>query len=309
MPFLDSFQQFAMNAGRSTREVAIRYFLFTGAAWLLCYVIFRSRWFHRKIVARFPGRGDYGREIAASLLSTIVFGCVGAATVLLYQAHGTQLYTRIRDQEWNWFGLGSDGGWTWFFLSVVLTIFLHDAYFYWTHRLMHHRRLFPVMHGMHHRSRNPSPFAAYAFSPWEAVVQAGIFPLAACLVPLQFWAFAVFMIWQIGFNVLGHCGYEIFPAWFLRSRMGKFMNTPTHHVLHHQHPRANFGLYFNFWDRLCGTNDPQYELWFAEVTSRGNRQAPAPRVAMREPEVDTPASLAGHYSGAAANSRNSGIAG
>ncbi len=66
----------------------------------------------------------------------------------------------------------------------------------------------------------------------------------------------LFMLWQIAFNVLGHCGYEIFPRWFHRSRLGAFLNTPTHYAMNHECVRANFGIYFNLWDRLLGTNHP-----------------------------------------------------
>jgi len=31
-------------------------------------------------------------------------------------------------------------GWAWWWLSLVLIIVAHDAYFYWTHRWLHRRR-------------------------------------------------------------------------------------------------------------------------------------------------------------------------
>ncbi len=185
----------------------------------------------------------------------------------------------VGDYRFNWFGLGDDGGWGWFLASVVAMIFVHDAYFYWTHRLMHHRRLFRLVHLAHHRSTNPTPFAAFAFSPWEAAVQAGIFPLVALLMPVNVIAFGIFMLWQLSFNVLGHSGFEIFGQGHLGTWLGKFMNTPTHHVLHHQRFRANFGIYFNFWDRWMGTNDVQYEMRFAAVTARA---------AAGRPEIEAP---------------------
>jgi lathosterol oxidase len=74
------------------------------------------------------------------------------------------------------------------------------------------------------------------------------------------------LTWQIAFNVFGHCGYEIFPRWFLQSWAGKFLNTPTHHAMHHEKVGANYSLYFNIWDRLLGTNHPDYESRFEQVT-------------------------------------------
>ena len=35
-------------------------------------------------------------------------------------------------------------GWFWYLASVPVYLFLHDTYFYWTHRMMHHPRVFPV---------------------------------------------------------------------------------------------------------------------------------------------------------------------
>jgi hypothetical protein len=144
---------------------------------------------------------------------------------------------------------------------------MHDTYFYWTHRLMHHRRLYRLFHHTHHLSTCPTPWAAYAFSPAEALVQASIGPVIVLTIPVHPTAFAAFMVWQITFNVLGHCGYELLPPWFLRTPAGWVFNSVTHHALHHEKFRANFGLYFNIWDRLMGTNHRDYEHRFAQTAA------------------------------------------
>jgi sterol desaturase/sphingolipid hydroxylase (fatty acid hydroxylase superfamily) len=46
----------------------------------------------------------------------------------------------------------------------------------------------------------------------------------------------------------------------------------THHALHHEKFGANFGLYFNVWDRLMGTNHRDYECRF--VLAAGGEGAP-----------------------------------
>jgi len=38
--------------------------------------------------------------------------------------------------------------------------------------------------------------------------------------------------------------------------------------MHHRYTKCNYGLYFNFWDRLMGTNHKQYHEMFDEVASR-----------------------------------------
>jgi Delta7-sterol 5-desaturase len=232
------------------------YLMMAGGTWLFFYVVFRTALRHRRVAKLDPTRRQVFREILHSLRSIAIFSLIWGCTVLFARTFSIHLFR------------GRDFGSVWFFLSIAVLVFLHDAYFYWTHRWMHHRRLFHFFHHTHHISISPTPWAAYAFSPAEAVVQAGIAPLTIFCLPLHPGAFGIFMLWQITFNVFGHCGYEIYPSWFVRSPLGGFLNTVTHHSMHHEKFKANFGLYFNLWDRLMGTNHPDYERQFELVSGK-----------------------------------------
>ncbi|MBY0232452.1 MAG: sterol desaturase family protein, partial [Gemmataceae bacterium] len=194
---------------------------------LLLHVLLRARMRPRRVSPLDPSAEQVRREILQSLRSIAVFGLVTLGVMLAAYSGHTRLYWRI-DRH----------GWGWFLLSILVMVVVHDAYFYWTHRLMHHRLLFKWVHRTHHLSTSPTPWAAYAFSPLEALVQAGIGPLLVFTLPVHPLAFAAFMAWQILFNVLGHCGHEIFPRWFLRSPAGLILNSVTHHALHHEKYRA-----------------------------------------------------------------------
>lgn len=235
----------------------VKYFLFASVAWLLGYVWFKRQWARRKILPTYPTGADVRREMGWSLLTVLIYGLVGASSLWMAKQGWTQMYFKIDAH-----------GKLWFWASILLAIFIHDAYFYWTHRLMHHPRLFRWFHRIHHESVNPSPWAAYCFSPLEAAVQAGIFPLVILVMPIHPAAFGLFMFWQLAFNVLGHTGYEYHPRWLMDSWLGKFLNTPTNHIQHHEVFRGNYSLYFNIWDRLMGTNHKDYEAKFREVTGR-----------------------------------------
>jgi sterol desaturase/sphingolipid hydroxylase (fatty acid hydroxylase superfamily) len=236
---------------------AFWYTLLASAAWLVFYVVYRKQFASRKISRHPLKQRQVSREILQSLRSIAIFGLV--AFVIVYAAYSgwTRFYANVADY-----------GWTWFVVSIGVMIVLHDTYFYWTHRAMHHGRLYRLFHSTHHLSTSPTPWAAYAFSPLEALVQAGIGLVIAFTIPVHGAAFSIFMLWQIAFNVLGHCGYEIYPRWFMQSRLGWFLNSPTHHALHHEKSRANFSLYFNVWDRLIGTNHPEYVARFEQATNR-----------------------------------------
>jgi len=241
MPVLNEFTLF----GSITLISILRYAIFASIAWMLCYVCFSRRWHHRKIVQRLPLSKDIRREVLHSLRSILIFGLIGILTIKASRVGWTHLYLDIHAHSWSWF-----------LASIVLTILVHDTWFYWTHRLMHHL------------STNPTPWAAFAFSPAEAVIQAAIFPIAVTIMPVHPYAFGIFLAWQMLFNVIGHTGYEFHPGWLMRSPLRFVMNTPTNHAMHHESMHGNFGLYFNYWDRLMRTNHQDYERRFLEVTSR-----------------------------------------
>jgi sterol desaturase/sphingolipid hydroxylase (fatty acid hydroxylase superfamily) len=69
-------------------------------------------------------------------------------------------------------------------------------------------------------------------------------------------------------NVIGHLGFEVLWRGFASNRIFKWHNTSVHHNQHHQRVHCNYGLYFNLWDRLMGTNHPTYEAEYRRVTER-----------------------------------------
>ena len=86
------------------------------------------------------------------------------------------------------------------------------------------------------------------------------------LVPVPWIAFGLFMLHQIARNVIGHSGYELFPAGKDGKPLFDWMTTVTHHDLHHAQAGWNYGLYFTWWDRWMGTEHPEYLARFAAVT-------------------------------------------
>ncbi|MEZ4931172.1 MAG: sterol desaturase family protein [Saprospiraceae bacterium] len=136
------------------------------------------------------------------------------------------------------------------------------------HRAIHQPSLFKIIHKVHHQSHNPTPWAAFSFHPLEAFLEIGFLPIIVCLLPLHPLAIVLFSLWSILFNVMGHLGYEIFPKGFTQHPIFKWFNTPTHHNLHHQRSNCNYGLYFNFWDRVMQTNHKKYHEIFDEISGR-----------------------------------------
>ncbi len=232
----------------------IRYVLLAGTAFLVWY----ARPAGGKLQRAMPRAGQIRREIAYSAVAVLIFGLVIGAISGYGIAPHTLLYLDVARY-----------GWAYFWLSILLVILAHDAYFYWTHRLMHTPALFRAFHGVHHLSRNPTPWTAYAFHPLESVVQALGLVLIIFIIPLHPAALLIFHTISTAINVYGHLGYELYPRGWAQHPLGRWINTSAAHNAHHDGARHNFGFYFLFWDRWMGTLDPSYEAKYRRSFAAG----------------------------------------
>ena len=235
----------------------VRYLSFSIPIFLLFYVWKKRELLKYKIQQKFPGREQVIREFSYSFMSIAIFSAV-AAIVFLLRKHGyTSIYTHF-----------SDHSVAYFIFSIAAFILIHDTYFYWTHRLMHWKKIYRYVHRVHHMSTDPTPWAAFAFHPLEALIEIGILPIMVFLLPLHHYAILTWVIYQSAMNMLGHLGFELYPSGFVSGTISKWNNTSTHHNMHHRFVNCNYGLYFNFWDRILGTNHARYEEEFEKVKTR-----------------------------------------
>jgi sterol desaturase/sphingolipid hydroxylase (fatty acid hydroxylase superfamily) len=234
-----------------------RYVLGAGGTFLVVNLLLAGWLAKRKIREDKPGWPQMTREILTSLRTVLIFSLVGLTIAIAERLGVIPLYDDPAER-----------GWPYFIFNLVVLIVAHDAWFYWTHRIMHRPRLFRWFHTLHHRSYNPSPWTSYAFDASEALVNAIFFPLALFLMPTSLLAAFIFTAHMMLRNAIGHCGYEVFPARADGRPLFDWMTTVTHHDLHHARARTNFGLYFTWWDRLMGTEDPLYYERFARAVGK-----------------------------------------
>ena len=235
-----------------------RYLIGAGGVYLLVWIVLARALRNRKIRQASPDWRQMRREILASLRTAAIFAGVGGLSIAGLMAAGVDVV----------YGDPQARGWVYFGFSTMALIVLHDAWFYWTHRLIHHRKLFRRLHREHHKSHNPSPWTAYSFDPGEAAVNAIYLPLVLLFVPSSGLAIFIFVNHMMIRNAMGHSGYELFPARRNGRPLFDWMTSVTHHDLHHAQAGWNFGLYFTWWDRLMGTEHPLYHEKFAEAVRK-----------------------------------------
>ncbi len=184
------------------------------------------------------------REIGWSLASAAIYGIPAGVVAWGWQERGwTRIYTAVGDHP------------LWYLpLAPLLYLFAHDSWFYWTHRLMHRPAWFRAMHRVHHASRPPTAWAAMSFHPWEAITGAVVIPALVFLIPIHAAMLGLVLAIMTVMGVTNHMGWEMFPRRLVHSALGGWLITASHHQRHHEEYTCNYGLYFRFWDRLCGTD-------------------------------------------------------
>ena len=254
---MDYVVDLAQTWGRYVLHDLSRYAEFAIGVWLVLWIVFAGVLQGRKIRDERPPATQLVIEFFMSLRSVAIFSSIGLVPYILERAgllHGN--------------AIASSWGPIWFWTSLVLMIIAHDAYFYWVHRIIHDPRLFRTFHRRHHRSHNPSPFTAYSFDIGEAALMGLFVPIWTTLVPTQWDVVGLFVLHQIYRNTLGHSGYELMPARADGRPLLDMFTTTTHHDLHHAQAGWNYGLYFTWWDRLMGTEHPEYHARFAAAVRK-----------------------------------------
>jgi Delta7-sterol 5-desaturase len=232
------------------------YFLYFGAAFILLWFVFRPKIQHRKIQLKQRANSkQWVHEVKWSMLAQIGF-VVGVLVFGDGSAPGVfvQLNT-------NNFGI--------LVAASLAFIVIDDAWFYWTHRLLHaHQRLYRSVHKIHHRSIDTTPLTGLSFHPVESF----IINIPLAILPIFIGVQPNFFFWAIWIstinNIAGHNGFEWAPKWWNRVPLLRLKTPSIHHNLHHEKSRGNYALYFSYWDRWMGTEFNDYNEQTVSLRSR-----------------------------------------
>jgi len=210
------------------------YFLFAGIDY---YIVFIK--FQKKLVPDYvPDYSEMKREILLSCKSLFVMsGMTTPLEVLLQQGYG-KIYHNA-----------SDYGWIYFFLSPFIFLAVSDCLIYFIHRGLHHPSIYKYIHKLHHSFIHTTPFAAFAFHPFDGYMQGVPYQLFVLVFPfhcmMHLVSLAAVGIWTINIHDRTTWGIPL-------------VNGAAHHNIHHTTFKSNYGQYLICWDWMFGTfKDPK----------------------------------------------------
>ena len=200
------------------------------------------------------------KQIKAELKNaffTLLVGALFSSIVIYLSTKGyTKIYIRFTDHNPL---LG--------FAGFFMLLLIDDTWFYWCHRLLHHKAIFRYVHVVHHKSIDVNPFTSLSFHWVEPfLLSFWIFPVSL-FVPIYAPVLGLVQIWGLLDNIKSHLGYELYPAKLNKSWL-RFLTSSTHHNMHHSKFNGNYGVHFRLWDRLLGTEFRNYEAEYDKIQER-----------------------------------------
>ncbi len=218
------------------------------------YGIYSNRLIHKKISLKPRKRLLIYKEIYWSAITSVIFAFSTVCMLIAWQKGFTMVYTDTAAYP------------LWYLvLSVSIFLMVHETYYYWLHRWMHHPKVFKWIHKVHHESVTPSVWTAFSFHPFEGILQALLLPLFLFFVPMHYSAIIFLLIFMTVSSFINHLNIEIYPNKLLKNRIGKWLIGATHHTLHHTEFKTNYGLYFTFWDHWMKTESPNYQKFLKRL--------------------------------------------
>ena len=150
------------------------YAVFGIAVFWLVWKGLKNVWRWRRIQPKSEQRKHFfSHDVLFSIGSVLLAGVLTAFITFLDQLGFMKLYWDFNAHSSVWGGL-----------QLLVLIFFYDAYFYWTHRWMHHPKIYRWVHKTHHKSTDPSPLTIFAFHPLENLIEFLPFLILPMLIPI-----------------------------------------------------------------------------------------------------------------------------
>jgi sterol desaturase/sphingolipid hydroxylase (fatty acid hydroxylase superfamily) len=139
--------------------------------------------------------------------------------------------------------------------GFLLNFVMVDYLYYWNHRWLHGRSLWPA-HAVHHTPELMDVFITSRNTLWTPLLIVYLWGNGLFIFLLRDpGAFILAASLTAGLDLWRHSSFSPRPGSALHRALGHILITPHEHAWHHSRDRAdcNFGANLSLWDRLHGT--------------------------------------------------------
>ena len=133
-------------------------------------------------------------------------------------------------------------------IDIAVCIFANETIFYFSHRFLHNKKMFRLIHRKHHAFRQVRPVCSEYAHPFENALNLLAMYAGLIIMGSHFWTWGLWVVLRIYETNDGHSGYE-------------HIDSASRHAYHHLYPtKGCYGTALGFWDRVLGT-DKKWREW------------------------------------------------
>eukprot|EP01065_Artemidia_motanka_P035385 TRINITY_DN43302_c0_g1_i1.p2 TRINITY_DN43302_c0_g1~~TRINITY_DN43302_c0_g1_i1.p2 ORF type:complete len:294 (+),score=87.07 TRINITY_DN43302_c0_g1_i1:42-923(+) len=137
--------------------------------------------------------------------------------------------------------------------DLLLSSLFTDTTFYWSHRLLHHPRIYASVHKQHHEFKAVVGWASEYDHPLEDAVNTLSTVGGPILLGSHGFVLVLYTVLRVHQTVDSHSGYSL-PWPYSLWAVWPCKTAAVRHDYHHTDNLGNYGDWLPFWDWLCGTD-------------------------------------------------------
>lgn len=146
--------------------------------------------------------------------------------------------------------------------QVTFCMLMEDFSFYWSHRTLHHPKIYPKIHKTHHEYIEAVCISSEYAHPLEYIFGNVLTTNIGGLILGKRMHLITYITWLsiiIHESIDGHCGYDF--SWSPH-RLIPLNTGAEFHIFHHLKYKGNYASTFTIWDRLGNTVNKHYLKYF-----------------------------------------------
>ena len=137
--------------------------------------------------------------------------------------------------------------------DTLLLIILMDFFMFCFHYLAHKLKWFYPIHKLHHTHVDTSVYSLFVLHPIETLGFGFIWLILISVFQFNYISLIIYLFLNLMYGVFGHLEKNLFPQFWYKSFITKWISTIKFHSDHHKNESHNFGFYFTFWDKIFKT--------------------------------------------------------
>lgn len=137
--------------------------------------------------------------------------------------------------------------------DTLLLIGVMDFFMFCFHFLAHYLKWFSPIHQLHHTHVETSVYSLYVLHPVETLGFGIIWLLSITVLDFNYLSIIIYLILNLMYGIFGHLKKDLFPDFWYKNYVTKWISTTKFHSDHHKNESHNFGFYFTIWDKIFKT--------------------------------------------------------